>query len=289
MFDARVVTLYGQNPYEHKALDYPGDPWINFMRWTHRTYPYGPVWLGLTIPFSFLGFQFFLPTLFLFKSLMVGSFLGTVYFIGKILEKINMKEKLFGMAFFAFNPLILIESLVSAHHDVVMMFLAIIAIYLLLDKKYLRAFLLLFLSIGIKFATVLLLPIIITIIIFQLQGRKINWEKIFIIVAILMSISIVSASIRTEFQPWYLLWVLPFVSFLTSRKWIVIPSIVLSLGLLLHYVPFLYTGNWNPPIPTIKFWLTTISLAIGIILGIWYNWYNVSNEKTQHLDSTSST
>lgn len=272
MFDARIVTLHHQNPYFHKALDYVNDPWINFMRWTHRVYPYGPVWLGLTIPLSFIGFQFFLPTLFLFKSLMAASFLGTVYFIGKILQKINPTYSLLGMAVFAFNPLVIIESLVSAHHDIVMMFFSLGAIYFLLDKKYLRAFLLLILSIGIKFSTVLLLPIFIVVFIMQIKNIKIDWEKMFRYAMILMVVSVILASIRTELQPWYLLWVLPLTPFLSRRKEFLLASIIISLGLLLHYVPFLYTGNWDPPIPTIKFWLTTSSIVIA--LGFWYNAIN---------------
>lgn len=39
IFDAKILTHYGQNPYVHKALDYPGDPMLGFMHWTHRTYP----------------------------------------------------------------------------------------------------------------------------------------------------------------------------------------------------------------------------------------------------------
>src|SRR3989344_7264882 len=38
MFDAKIITHYGQNPYLHKALDFSTDPMLNFMRWTHRTY-----------------------------------------------------------------------------------------------------------------------------------------------------------------------------------------------------------------------------------------------------------
>src|SRR4030042_3801668 len=66
IFDAKIVTYYHQNPYLYKALDFPGDPMLTFMHWTHRTYPYGPSWLLLTVPLSFLGFNFFLPTFFLF-------------------------------------------------------------------------------------------------------------------------------------------------------------------------------------------------------------------------------
>lgn len=264
MFDARIVTLHNENPYVHKALDYPNDPWINFMRWTHRTYPYGPVWLAFTIPFSYLGLQFFLPTLFLFKALMVGSFLGTVYFIGKIFEKIAPSEKLFGMAFFAFNPLVIIESLVSAHHDIVMMFLVILAIYFLLDKKYIRAFLLLILSIGIKFATVLLLPVFVFIVIRHMRGSPISWNIVWAASVLLMAIAVILASIRTELQPWYLIWVLPFVALLWDKRWRVFFTI-LAFGLLLHYVPFLYTGNWDPPIPVVKLWITVSSLVVGFL------------------------
>ena len=71
IFDAKIITYYQQNPYEHKALDYQGDPMLAFMHWTHRVYPYGPTWLILTVPLSFFGglfFFFFLSLLFFFSS-----------------------------------------------------------------------------------------------------------------------------------------------------------------------------------------------------------------------------
>ncbi len=262
MFDARIFTVHSENPYLYKALDYPSDPWINFMRWTHRTYPYGPVWLVLTVPLSFIGMQFFLPTLFLYKALMAISFLGTTYFIGKILEKISPANKLFGMALFALNPLVLIESLVSAHNDIVMIFLAVTALYYLLSNKYVRAFLLLFLSFGIKFATIVLLPVFLLVVIQRIRKLKTNWRIIFVISLISMVISIIPASIRTELQPWYLLWLLPIVALLSKEKWAVATAVVIPLGLLLHYVPFLYSGNWDFPISTIKLWLTIGSIAL---------------------------
>jgi len=132
MFDAKIVTFYNQNPFVYKALDFPGDPMLSFMHWTHRLYPYGPTWLGLTVPLSFLGMQVFLPTFFLFKIMISATFLGTVYFISRILQKISPENELFGVAFFALNPLVIIESLVSAHNDITMIFFAMWALYLLM-------------------------------------------------------------------------------------------------------------------------------------------------------------
>ena len=46
------------------------------------------------------------------------SFLGSCYLIYKISGKIFPENKIFNTVFFAFNPLIIIECLVSAHNDI---------------------------------------------------------------------------------------------------------------------------------------------------------------------------
>ncbi|MDP3988159.1 MAG: hypothetical protein Q8P80_03385 [Candidatus Levybacteria bacterium] len=263
IFDAKIITFYHQNPYFHKALDYPGDPMLSFMHWTHRTFPYGPSWLLLTTPLSFLGMQIFLPTFFLFKALMTASFLGTVFFLGKILKKISPENEIFGLVFFGLNPLVVIESLVSSHNDIVMIFLGILAVYLLINTKYVRSFFILLLSIGVKFATIFLLPIFITAMIWQKQKRQISWDKIWMASILGLIIAIVFASIRTNFQPWYLLYIMPFTAFLGRKYFIFIPTIIICFFSLLVYVPFLYTGNWNPPIPLILFWITTVSILLS--------------------------
>ena len=269
MFDAKIITYYNQNPYVHKALDFPGDPMLSFMHWTHRLYPYGPTWLGLTVPLS-IGIKFFLPTFFLFKILMSLSFLGTVFFIGKILQKLSSKDELFGVAFFALNPLVIVESLVSAHNDIVMMFFAIWALYLLMSKKYVRSIILFILSIGVKFATAFLVPVFLLIYFFKKRNKRLNWEILFSAIAILMVVPVVLATIRTSFQPWYLLNLLPFVALVSKKSYFFIPSIILSLFSLLQYLPFLYLGNWDMPVPVILLWLTISSIFLSIVISLGY-------------------
>lgn len=270
MFYGRIVTYYHENPYIRRALDFSNDPWINFMRWTHNTYPYGPVWLLVSVPISFVGMQFFLPTLFLYKALMAASFLGTTCVIGKILRVVGSKKMLFGMAFFALNPLVIIESLVSAHNDIVMIFLSVLGVYLLLKTNYVRSFFVLVLSIGIKFATAFLIPVYGLILYHQLKRRGLPYERIFTTAVILMAIAMAFLIIRTELQPWYLTLVLPFVSILNNRFFRTL-SFSLTLGFLFHYVPFLYTGNWDPPIPSIRLWLSIGSVLVGILSYFLYN------------------
>lgn len=249
IFDAKIITHYQENPYVQKALDYPEDPMLSFMRWTHRVYPYGPVWLGLTVPLSYAGFGFFLPTFFLFKSLMAASFLGSIYFIGKILRKLAPEKEIFGLVFFGLSPLVVIESLVSGHLDIVMYFFAFWAFYLLLQKKYIWSFVLLAVSIGIKFVTAFLLPIFLIVMFLQISKKKINWNYLILFAVVLMTVSVIAASNRTTFQPWYLIAPLAVAVFLSFRYFIFIPSLIISFFAMFTYVPYLYLGNWDPPIP----------------------------------------
>ncbi len=271
IFDAKIFTHYHLNPYLHKALDFPGDPMLSFMRWTHRVYPYGPVWLLLTIPLSYIGFGFFLPTFFLFKFLAASSFLGSLYFISKIFRKIEPDREVFGLVFFGVNPLIVIECLVSPHLDIVMMFFALFAFYKLLDKKYLSASILFLLSIGIKFGTVFLIPVFLFVIYQQCKNKKVNWQTIFVLSTLSMFAAVIISSIYSgNFQPWYLILPLSFAVFAPSHDFVLIPSIILSFFALLTYVPYLYSGNWNPPIPQILANVYLIGCMLSLIVVIYY-------------------
>jgi len=274
IFDAKIITNYHQNPYLHKALDYPGDPMLSFMRWTHRLYPYGPTWLGLTIPLSFVGFNVFLPTLYLFKTLIAASFLGTAYFLKKIIDYSKIQNALYSISLFALNPLVLIESLVSAHNDIVMMFFAVLALYLLLRKRYIFGFTFLAVSIGIKFATILLLPVFIYIAIMQLKNKTIDFKTIFMIIFILMcaGVAITSFSSGTnkspELQPWYFLMALPFAALIAQKRIVFFLTTCVSFGLLLSYIPYIQTGEWPKDIVELKIKLLICSIGIAVFLYI---------------------
>lgn len=261
IFDAKIVTFYNESPYIHKALDYMGDPMLTFMRWTHRTYPYGPFWLGLTVPVSFVGFNFFLLTFFMFKILTSLFFLGIVFFIEKILKIVSPKYTILGMVFFALNPLVLIEGLVSSHNDISMMFFAMFAVYLLLINKYIFSFITLVLSIGIKFATVILAPVFL---LFIMKKKNITKIQILHVLFFAMFIPLILVVIRTNFQPWYLLFILPFASLIPNKSYAIGVGIILSFFALLQYVPFIYNGDWNDPTPQILYMLTVTGFIIYV-------------------------
>ncbi len=267
IFDAKIITHYHANPFMHKALDYPGDPMLSFMHWTQRVYPYGPIWLALTVPLSFIGLQFFLPTFFLFKILASASFIGSIYFIGKIVKKIKPENEAFALIFFGLSPLILVEGLVSAHIDITMMFFSLMAFYLLLQKKYGRAYISLLISIGIKFLTGMMLPFFIWIHVLQWKKKKINFDGIIGLSLVLLLIGVyIETQQSYNFQAWYLIGPLAFAVFLSHKYYVLIPSVIISIFALLLYVPFIYTGNWDPPIPRILLDIMLTSYVVSAIL-----------------------
>lgn len=271
IFYTKIILHYHQNPYLVKALDFPKDPMLSFMHWTHNTYPYGPIWLLLTVPIGFLGFNFFLPTFFLFKLFNAACFLVTVYIVHKILRKVAPSYALVGTIFYAFNPLVLIESLVSAHNDVAMMLLAIIGVYLLLEKKWLFGIVLVALSALTKQATEFFILPAVMLFVNIVFKREVITQRVFLVVcAVVMVLSYIAVATQVEIQPWYTMWFLPFVIFLKPNKYILWFVVGYCLGVLLRYVPFLWQGDWNGFASMMKLWVTVATPFVFLVIGfIW--------------------
>lgn len=251
IFDAKIVTHYQQNPFLAKPSDFVGDEMLNFMRWTHRFYPYGLSWLILTVPLSIIGGNIFLTTFFLFKLLAGLSYLGSGYLIYKISQNLFPKNKISNTLFFALNPLVLIEGLISAHNDMPMVFITLLSFYLYLNKRKSASFLVYIFSVGIKYATAALAPSFLYLWISEKLKKKINWEKFFIFNLFLSLLVVIYASIRTTFQPWYFLLSFAIASFVFRKFYIFIPSVVISVTTALIYLVYVFMTDYAKDYPQI--------------------------------------
>lgn len=226
LFDARIVTHYKQNPYLLKALDFPNDLWTRFMHWTHRTYPYGPIWLVISLIPSFLGFGKFILTALNFKLMFIVAYGVCCY----VISRLNYKN----LWIFAFNPLVIIEGLISPHIDLVMLMFALLAVY---KFKWVN----LLLSIGIKFSTLTLIPAFL----FISSKRFYDWLISTAYLSVLLQI------VFREVLPHYFLLPLGLTALSDDKKWHYLAMTVSFVALFARYIPFLYTGEWV----TYKLWL----------------------------------
>lgn len=280
MFDARIVSKHHLSPYDFRALDFPDDTWTRFMRWTHRYYPYGPSWLWLTLIPSYLGGEKFLATLFLFKIMFFLAALGNCYLTYVIAKKIGAMNPDFIALFFSLNPLVIIESIISPHNEVFLLFFMLLSLYLFFTRQKLLSFLSLLLSIGIKFLSVVLLPLYIGDF---LKRKKFTPKQILGMTLVLYLVALVPVILARELYPWYFIPVFALASFFANKPIFFWTSLGLSVGTLARYAPFLYFGNFDAPVSMISNWTSFLFLIAGMMVGgianIKYQKSNIKNTK----------
>ncbi len=254
MFTAKTVLVYRQNPYVLIPGQLIGiEPWIMFMRWIHLPTAYTPVWIGLTLPAYLLGFGYFLLIMWNIKILAAFFYLATIWLIGNVIAMIEPKHKVLSMAIFAFNPLIMIETLVSGHNDIAMMAAAVFAYYLYRTNNKWGSWFALSISVALKFMTLFLIP-----------AYVLKWNRLVALAFMFFGLILVIS--KREFLPWYWVWIMPFVALLPGSRDITILSFGISAGLLLRYVPYLYLGNYNPPVPAARVILMWIPIVLSVLM-----------------------
>ncbi len=257
IFDARIFIKYGLNPYQYKALDFPADSWIRFMHWTHRTYPYGPVWIIATIPLYLLGFGKFVLTLLNFKLFFIICYLLNINILNKILLKLKYENRLAQIAFFAFNPLIIIETIVSPHNDCLMLIGIFIGLYLWLKNRIVLSYVSLIISGGIKFLSWAIIPIL-----YITKNRHWDFDKLMKIVFISQLVLLLPIIYIREPYPWYFVTLIGIASLIKKTKFLIFLTVGLSLGTLSRYLPFIYFGDYSPTVQQWQLYLTLSPFAI---------------------------
>jgi len=256
---AKVTYFYKENPYLVMPIEFIGEPMLNFMHAANKIALYPPLWIIITAIPHFLGLGNILLTVFTFKAFVALFYLVLAWLIWRLSEK-----SAYSLAFFALNPLVIIETLVSGHNDVVMMAFALFGFYLLFQNRKILSFVSLLISIGIKYATIVLLPL------FVLSSRF-KKEKLITLSCWLMLIVFLLSPLREEIYSWYFIWIIALAALVPKNKllwWLVMGF---SFGLLLRYTPFLYFRSYGGLTPTIKTLTTFIPPGLVLIFYFFKN------------------
>ena len=251
---AKVLFFYNENPYIIMPIQFSGDPLLLFMHAANKTALYGPVWILITAIPYYLGFGNFILTLFSFKLFAAFFYLASVWILHR------MTKNVFYTSFFALNPLVVLETLVSGHNDIVMMFFALLSMLFLKDKKIVWAIIFIFLSIFIKFSTIFLLPMGIYVLFQYAVNKSVNWKKILYLSSFFMFFIFLLSPIREEMYPWYAIWFLTFLPFMQNRL-IRYVYLAFSFGLLFRDIPFMLLGTYSQPTPIIRTAFTAAPIA----------------------------
>ncbi len=245
MFDAKIVSHYGQNPYLHMPLEFAPDPWLRFTHWTHRTYPYGPTFLPITLIPAYLSGGIFVLHFALMKGLQALAYIVPVYILAKKSKK--PQEAMF----WATHPLVLFEGIINLHNDLLSVSLVIVGLSLYAFRHVWWARITLVISGLIKYTT---LPVVL------LASKNTTLRKIgFVSLALVMCYLVVLYP--TGVQPWYFLTLL---SALPIAYRVVSRINILLCGVVMMSFPFVWEGSWS-----IEFKYAT--LLVCVIATVLYN------------------
>src|SRR3990167_10477344 len=243
---SKVLFYYHENPYLVMPIEFLRDPILLFTHAANKLGIYGIFWTIISgIPY-FFSFGNYLISIFMFKLFAALFYLGLIFLIWKL-----TRNKL-SVILFAANPLVIIETFISGHNDIVMMFFALLAVYSLKNKRIFLAVIFLVLSIFIKYATLFLAPLFLLTVIQYAKNKKIDWSKFYLWAFFSMLAIFVLSFLREEIYPWYAVWPLTFLVLIPQKRKLIYLYVGLTFGLMISYIPYMYFGTYFDPTPFIK-------------------------------------
>jgi hypothetical protein len=159
----RIAALYGENPALSAPSAYVHDPFFAYLvAWQSTPSVYGPLWTlfshGLTLLVEWAGGGLWLYVL-AYKFAMLTAHMLNTLLIWQIMRAWRPGQQIYAALLYAWNPVALIEFVGSAHNDVVMICLILLAVLCSQRGHWRLAFAALLGAALIKWIAVLLLPL----------------------------------------------------------------------------------------------------------------------------------
>lgn len=129
---SRVLAAYHSNPYFTPIAAFPADPFTPLNYWSKTVSAYGPIW---TLVCGILGWLLSPdPETYVlaFRVLALAFHLLNIWLVGRVLLTMRRtpREITLGMLLYAWNPLVLLESGMGGHNDVLMMTFILLGVLL---------------------------------------------------------------------------------------------------------------------------------------------------------------
>ena len=154
----RIINVYQANPFREVAAQVPNDPFYPYVGWRNAIAAYGPGWIITTAFGGRLAGDGVLANVLVFKVILAAFLAGCAGLIAAILRRLAPDRALAGVALFLWNPVVLYETIGQGHNDVAMLFWMLLAVWLLLQKRYTLTIVALLIGALFKYIPVLFIP-----------------------------------------------------------------------------------------------------------------------------------
>ncbi len=171
VMESRILWIHHSNPFTVAPNAYPNDlfyssvgpdgyQWINVI-WDNLPSPYGPVWIILTGVPLLIGHNDPISTFIAFKLLAIAFYFLAAAAIFMSVRFLRPGREWGATVLWAWNPLVLMYAAGNGANDVIMMSLALMAVYFGMRSRWRAAFPFLAMATLVKFVCALLIPVFI--------------------------------------------------------------------------------------------------------------------------------
>lgn len=178
-----------ESPYKFSPIDSSWREEIGSMPWAETGSLYGPLFHVFMIPFGAITSLPASVTIFVYKIALALFFFFSIFLMKTLLH--STKAPSYFLVLYALNPALLINGVMEGHNDLLILFLLLALFYFLYEKYHIKSMVFYAISVGIKYITILLLPI------FFIYHHKFKWKELFTVFSILSLMALISAFIFT--------------------------------------------------------------------------------------------
>ena len=128
----RIIITYHANPYYTSLSAFPHDPLLQLDDWRNAPAAYGPLWLIVCALSTLVAGSSILHYIFFYRILGLLAHLVNIWLVTSILRKTkrSLRIVMLGTLLYAWNPLVLLESGLGGHNDIVMVTCILFGIFL---------------------------------------------------------------------------------------------------------------------------------------------------------------
>lgn len=161
---ARMQAFDGANPFYQPPAQVPAlhnDPFYRYAGWPNVPTAYGPWWEMIAAGVAHLPGNGLIANVVTFKSISVLASFGTLFLIALALKHYAPERALYGVVFYAWNPLLIYSVAGNGHNDALMAFFAVLGFFFLARGHFTVAALAEVGGALVKFIPALLFPIVV--------------------------------------------------------------------------------------------------------------------------------
>ena len=163
-FYGRELAHYGANPYTTPPAQFAGDPLLKWVYWKWLPSAYGPLWLLVSAPLSALAADSIAAAVMLYRAAGLLAHLAAVSVIYLAARALRPRDAARAAAFYGWNPLVLFESVASAHNDALLIGFVCAVVAAMTRERWILAGVLLACGVMVKpFAALAAVPLATTI------------------------------------------------------------------------------------------------------------------------------